>query len=221
MNRIVFTLSLLGLLSLNSLHLQAQKLHFGLAVTPSFNWLNVKTNGWDGDGNLFRFGYGLMAEIAINDEETYMFGTGLEFSYTGGKVKYDYSSFGVPVSGSADIRIQNLDIPLTLKLKTADNGTGLRYFGRFGVVSSFRLNAEIEGDNVETSLTDQTSAFNVLLTVGAGVEYQLSGTTYLHVEPFFSNGFINIIDENDIDADAGELNEAFQQRFGIRAGILF
>src|SRR5215216_4456840 len=64
------------------------KLRFGFKVAPSLAWLKPDIKGYESDGSKLGFIYGLMFDY--NFAKNYALNLGLEVSYRGGKLKYDY-----------------------------------------------------------------------------------------------------------------------------------
>ncbi|MFM7080214.1 MAG: hypothetical protein ACKOYC_10550, partial [Bacteroidota bacterium] len=54
---VVIVLTTTSVLGQNS---EPQKFHFGLKVSPNFNWLRVDEQGWESDGSRIGMSYGLM-----------------------------------------------------------------------------------------------------------------------------------------------------------------
>lgn len=101
-------------------------------------------------------------------------------------------------------RMTYVTIPLTLKLKTKDIG-GMTYFGMFGGDLNFRAGAKATDTKKTNLVVPSGSAFDatkvenskdmnifaVNLNVGAGLEYNLSGTTSLMGSIGYNRGFLS------------------------------
>jgi hypothetical protein len=144
----------------------------------------------------------------------------------------------------------NIQIPIMLRLRTKDIG-GMRYFGQFGVNANIRLRAKAtdlveKQDKLRPSkfnssatkenlnITSDVNVFNLGLAVGAGAEYNLSGSTSLFGALNFVNlGFTNFAksSSNQLFTTDGDNNKSgkypeFAQKFLSRGvtlsiGILF
>lgn len=103
--------------------------------------------------------------------------------------------------------ITYVTLPLTLKLRTKEIGA-LKYYGMFGVNSSFRVAAKatdqvrkvssITGNYLsaetisKTDVKNDVSLFHAALNMGLGVEWNLSGTTSLVIGANYLLGFTNV-----------------------------
>jgi hypothetical protein len=105
--------------------------------------------------------------------------------------------------------ITYVTLPLTLKLRTKEIGA-LKYYGMFGVNSSFRVAAkatdEVQKPTSSSSngwgtpekiskadIKKDVSLFHEALNMGLGVEWNLSGTTSLVIGVNYLLGFTNVV----------------------------
>jgi opacity protein-like surface antigen len=182
----------------------AQKLHFGLGVTPSLSWVHPGTDNLEGDGSKFGFNYGLITEFAIT--ENYSFATGITIENKGGKVKINVADTII----HQDLTLRYVDIPLTLKMKTNQVGS-IRYYGQFGLAPGFLIGARENTSDID--IKDGTNDFNVSLVIGLGLEYNLTGTTNLLIGLIYKNGFSDIVNGSESKANINTL--------GLNIGVLF
>jgi hypothetical protein len=111
----------------------------------------------------------------------------------------------------------NIQIPIMLRLRTKDI-SGMRYFGQFGLNANIRLRARatdlVEKQNTlnpsgfssestkeNLNITSDVNIFNIGLAVGAGAEYNLSGSTSL----FGALNFVNLGFTNFAKSNSGQL----------------
>ncbi len=152
-------------------------------------------------------------------------------------------------------KVNYLTIPLTLRLRTKEIGM-MTYFGQFGFPLSFKLKARCE-DNVrpinktsastnvnlpgspatkeDLDITNDMGIVNIGLTIGAGAEYNLSGSTSIIFGLNFTQGFLNVLRPNSIYLikDPGPLSsntdptkralseKVISRNVGLTVGILF
>ncbi len=145
----------------------------------------------------------------------------------------------------------NIQIPIMLRLRTKDI-SGMRYFGQFGLTANIRLRGtatdnvskqtyasrasgfSTSADKEDLDITSDLNLLNLGLAVGAGAEYNLSGSTSLFAALNFVNlGFTNFAksSSNQLFNTDGNNNRnrtypAFAQKFLSRGvtlsfGILF
>lgn len=226
----IFGLTAVLFFVLSNLYAQSdQKFHFGLKAAPSLAWLKTDSKGVSSEGTKLGFSYGLITEF--NFGEHYAFATGVDVSYRGGKLKTtftttDASSNSVTTVITYAYNLEYIEIPLTLKFKTNEIGY-LTYYLQAGVAPGINIRAkadktkseQITGfpivnsaeDNVDVK--DGINNINLSMILGGGVEYTLSGSTVLLAGITFSNGFVDVVDGDEIKANSNFL--------ALTIGVLF
>ncbi len=162
----------------------------------------------------------------------------------------DLSKLEIYRLNSRSYNSTNIQIPIMLRLRTKDI-SGMRYFGQFGLTANVRLRAKAT-DNVakqnaltpsgfsspvtkeDLNITSDVNIFNMGLAVGAGAEYNLSGSTSMFAALNFVNlGFTNFAKSNsnqlfttDGNNNLSKVYPSFAQKFLSRGvtlsvGILF
>ncbi len=179
-------------------------LMFGLKFTPSYCWFGLDRENYEGDGGYIGYTYGIMMDFRIADN--YYFATGVEISQRGGKYKSDSLVGENPpryFKGEVTQRLQFVDIPFSLKLKTNEIGY-TRYYGSFGFLSGFMVKAnqdiDAENNSEDRDKRDNMSdfgSFNFGLLVGAGLEYNFSGNTAITAGIQYHNAFVDIWSEDN------------------------
>lgn len=208
------------------------KIRFGFKVAPSLAWLKPDVKGFDSNGSKMGFIYGLMMDY--NFGKNYAFGTGLEISYRGGKLKYtyDYSSGSTvhTFSGDDTYNLKYLELPLTIKMKTNEVGY-ITYFGQFGFQPGFKISAKEDYSQsktnpsgtetaAETDASVDISSVNVSLIFALGLEYRISGSTAIMAAFQFSNGFTDVLTgTNHLDTST-EL-KAISNYLSLNVGVFF
>ncbi len=197
-----------------------KKLMFGLKFTPSYSWFGLDAEGVETDGGYIGYTYGVMMDFRLADN--YYFGTGLEISQRGGKYSFDNVSGTIPPqTNKVDVtqRLQFVDIPLSLKLKTNEIGY-TRYYGTFGFLGGFvvKANQDIDADDNadDRDKRDNMSDFGIFnfgLLVGAGLEYNISGNTSITAGLQYHNAFVDIW-----KADDAKLTSSY---ISLNLGIFF
>jgi hypothetical protein len=209
------------LLACSWLTAQVSPIQFGVQLSPTFSYMNTDNNLIEGDGTNVGLKLGLIAEYYF--QENYSFHTGINFHFgTGGALRYDdqftsvdiwreslSETFTAPptpaqLSGSTfDYRLQYLEIPLGLTLRTREFGY-LRYWARpsitLGILTSSR--GTIDGvtgiDSDETfKINSEMNPLNLSWGFAAGVEYSVSTSTSLIGGLGFQSGFLDITTDND------------------------
>lgn len=226
-----------------------KKIRFGAFIAPTLSWMRPTANKSDNGeyatsnaGSKVGFTYGLMAEY--NFADNYSFVTGLQVNMAGGKIDANRdiapsdSSYFLN-SASFDYKLQYLEIPLALKMKTNEI-SGFKFFGQIGITPSFLIakkanyNVVINEFNNQTSFKDEnvklkgTLAVSPILfqmNIGVGAEYPFSDQLSGYVGIFFNNGFApDVTNPNKYDlpykASFKDGNVRLNN-FALRLGLFF
>jgi hypothetical protein len=187
---------------------------FGIKLAPNMSWIKADTKGLENNGSTIGFTFGLITEFPIGASGNYRFGTGLFLNNTGGKYLRTVEYLDV-VNGpilkkdlSTDFKTGFIELPLTFKLMTNEIGY-MRYYGQLGFGASYNIRAKADFDSpvFDTSgvyvvrfdkLEDEDfqnsiQPFRASLIVGAGLEYNFSGSTTLQAGVTYNNGFTNAL----------------------------
>ena len=202
----------------------------GLKASPSLAWLKPETEDYNREGFRLGFSYGLLTEFML--AEHYGFATGIHISYMGGKLVFPVNEdFNEETFMEKErvYRLQNLEIPLTLKMKTREIGYNT-YFAKFGFGGSINLKSTADdifyaadgsssGSKNGFDIGDDIPLLRVSMILGAGTEYSLGGNTSLVGGITFNNGFTNILKgENEV---SGRKQVARSNFLELTLGILF
>jgi hypothetical protein len=214
---------LISILLISSVTLFAQNtnLRFTVFVDPKFSWMKSDYNSIDNDGSKFGVNIGLNVDKFFADNYAIM--TGISIDNTGGNLTFDYQKNLKTGSGEEPLNIgstvkyklQYIDIPLGLKLKTNEIGYWT-FFTHLGLNGAINIKATAEVDDVELqneNISDEIRLFNLGYFIGAGTEYSIGGNAAIVVGLTYTNGFIDITDGGDSKVTLGNL--------AIRVGVLF
>ncbi len=179
------------------------KLRLGLTASPNIGWINPDTRGVDSDGSRLGFKYGVIVDYSF--AENYALSTGAFINHMGGKIKFpeeiSSNSFG---SSESVVKLQYVDLPISLKLRTNEIGY-ITYFGQIGFEGSINIGAKTDLKSFDSNgkevfsadnekISDEIKLFRASLVVGIGAEYNISGNTSIVGGLSFHNGFTNIFD---------------------------
>jgi hypothetical protein len=203
-----------------------EKFHFGFKIAPTYAWILTDSKDWSRDGSNLGFSYGVVTEFAIS--KNYVFATGVNVTYRGGKVKYQPA---IDTSYSAKLKIQYVEIPVTLKMKTNEKNN-IKYFGQFGLTPGIKIRAKADPVNVnypgysktedKVDIMSSVKNFNLNMVIAAGAEYTISGTTALFGSIEFNNGFIDIFRSFDSGVNGNQVYlKGYTNFFALNVGILF
>jgi hypothetical protein len=193
----------------------------GLTVSPNFGF--GKADDGKGNGVALGLSYGLIGDF--NFAENYSFSTGILISSINSKLTRvqavpSINSMATIGNWDYNYKIQYMEIPLTIKLKTGNIG-GVRWFGQFGLSNGIRISskADIELDqypafNVNNiNWTANTNFYRAGMIIGGGGEFNLSGKTSLLLGMTLNNGFTNV---SSLDGE-----KIKNHYVGINLGVFF
>lgn len=187
---------------------------FGIKLAPNMAWIKSDTKGLENDGSKIGFTFGLVTEFPIGAAGNYRFGTGLFLNNIGAKYSTT-RSYQAEVNGpvltkdlSTDVKLGYIELPLTFKLMTNEIGY-MRYYGQIGFGTAFNIRAKADFDSPkfdasgayvtgfekmeDEDFKDSVQPFKASLIVGAGMEYNFSGSTTLQAGVSYNNGFTNLL----------------------------
>ncbi len=199
-------------------HAQDKSTRLGLQLCPNMGWFKTDEKGIDNDGTRLGFRFGLLGDFQLGANANYFFSTGAFLNNVGAKQKSTVSftdSLGAisTVSSTGEVKLQYVEIPITIKLKTNEIGY-ITYFGQIGFDAGLRVAAKAKaGDSEFEDISDDTNLLRMALVVGGGMEYNFSGNTSALVGLKYSNGFTNV---NDSDGPKVKLHY-----FELTVGALF
>ena len=224
-----------------NLHAQDEGVRFGIKLAPNMSWLKSDTKGVENDGSKIGYTFGLATEFPIGADGNYRFATGLFLNAVGGKY---FQAFAFTENNqqltkdlSSDISLQYVQIPLTMKLMTKEIGY-MRYYGQLGFDASFNVRAKANFDDVVIDPTTQAITFvkqdkedikdNIQpiragLVVGAGLEYNFSGSTTLQAGITYNNGLTNLLKKVEVVDASGAVKKAklLQNYLELNLAIFF
>jgi len=195
------------------LNMEAQQTQFGFFIHPSSNFQTIDASDVEGSTNI-GFGYGIVIDYALTD--VFILHTGLSHSFV--KSNLIYSLPGSNERETHDYRLQYVEIPFSLKVKTNELGH-FKYFGLFGVSPGFPVRARkdfasVGGGEENIRAGKDIVKINFPLIFGGGIEYALAERTALFAQLQFNNGLSNVYDDND-------KNKISWKQLGIKAGVFF
>lgn len=202
---------------------------FGIKLAPNLGFLQSETDGIEANGSGFGYTFGLLAEFPIGSAGNYRFATGLFLNNVTAKWQQDYVYVASVDAGSplitkqleTDVKLQYIEVPLTIKMMTNEIGY-MRYYGQIGFGNAFNIRAKADqvvaqvdgtradGQPIVTVFNEDKNEdiqsdimlYKASLVVGAGMEYNFSGNTSLLVGITYNNGFTNILDIEGAKAKA-------------------
>ncbi len=177
--------------------------HFGLNIKPGYYWLNTQTSNNVANAGSLGFGFGVNLEFYFT--QNYGFCTGLELTSFNANYTNTVNGNVNPLQDSTtshQYSMQYLEIPLTFKFRTLPIGL-IKYFGIVGLEPGIRVSATDNYTNTaggdpsaksepKASLSSSTSILRLPYIIGAGIEYNIAGTTCIQGYLCYDSSFLNM-----------------------------
>ncbi|MGV3637209.1 MAG: porin family protein [Flavobacteriales bacterium] len=212
---------------------------FGIKLAPNMSWFKADTKGLENNGSKIGYTFGLATEFPVGAEGNYRFATGLFLNTVGGKYLQAFpfieNNQQLTKELTSDVNLQYIQIPLTMKLMTKEIGY-MRYYGQLGFDASFNVRAKADFDDVVVDTTgikfvqvededikDQIQPLRAGLVVGAGLEYNFSGSTTLQAGITYNNGLTNLLKKVEVIDSSGAVKKAklLQNYLELNLAIFF
>lgn len=217
---LMFT-ALLGFQSTAQSDMDDRKIRFGLHGSPNFGWLQPQIPELSKDGLQPRigFGYGAMFDYKFSDSPNYLFSSGFNITTNGGGISEPWqtvieesdTTFSFLGINDRTYRLQYVNVPLLLKMRTGDVGY-MTYFGAIGLDVGVRTRARVNNDYTwqgtsalqpddeeGIDIVDEINFLRLGLNITLGTEYNLTGNTNAYIGAGFHNGFTNVFNRKDIN----------------------
>lgn len=212
---------ILSLFIFQTLGIFAQNMRFSVIVDPKFSWMSSDLKSVDNDGSKFGVNIGLNIDKFF--AQNYALMTGISIDNTGGNLTFENEKViktgsgndSLPSGSTVHYKLQYINIPLGLKLKTNEIGYWT-FFTHLGLNGGINIKATAEVDDYELeneNISDEVRLFNLGYFIGAGVEYSIGGNAAVVLGLTYTNGFVDITDGSD--------SKVTLSNFAIRVGILF
>lgn len=231
-------------------------IRFGAFVAPNVSYMRPTASKDDrgeynvsSQGSKIGFTYGLMAEYFF--APNYGLVSGIQINSTGGKMLSDRIDKTTVSNGAVrradfDYRLQFLEVPLALKLRSDDLG-GVHIFGQLGISGGILIGKKADYDveywdgngAVKTASGDKiklkgsgvgpVTPVMFQMNLGAGVEIPFSSNLSGYAGIFFNNGFApdatlpQNLDGNLLGYGSGNFRDGNTRlnNFALRLGIFF
>ncbi len=202
-NAICFFIIAASLLFVAPVHTSAQDYYattydykpisMGITFSPNVAWLRYgDTEDYNGSSGL-GFAYGLLADFAFS--ESYYFSTGLLINSL--RTESEVSGPGFPGTFKSAQRLQFVEIPLAVKLKSAQR-YHRSYYGKFGFTPGIRVSGrERINDASSRTVIEGANVFRLGLQIGGGVEWLLDHNMRFMTGLTFNNGFTRVMRAGD------------------------
>lgn len=211
---------------------------FGFTTSPGISFYSADGKFHDSKGARFSFNYGAIVDFVIDNNERYTITSGLTIDMTGGNLK------GVSPDGqyksSMVSKVQYLEIPIGLKLRSNESASNLTFYGTLGIVNGFKIRSranyqysgvnDLEEGVVPVNISEKNvrvkdldfypnaikkiNPYHMALHFEAGTEFRVSDNTSLVGGLYFRNGFTNVIKDKDSE-------RVVARGLGLRIAVMF
>lgn len=211
-----------------------RKFNFGLHISPNINWMKPDVEGevYKSDGARVLTGFG--ADFNFFFINNMGIGTGVNVVYTGGKLQYNTQISASDTTKyilSRKYKLQYLEVPFVLIGTTGELMGKFSIYGKFGLGTSFKLNAHADDEFENKSTTDITKKENVniksdvsffreSMIIGLGGTYKVAKIISINFCLTFNNGFTDILRGTNAALPKVEEN-AKSNYIELSVGILF
>jgi len=208
-----------------SVSAQHKPFQFGFKAAANIGWFGTNAEHFDNKGVKPGFSWGFVADFFLM--ENYSITTGFDMVFLNGKLSYPYTGDGDPTVTvdyiTNTFKTRYIQLPVVLTMKTNEI-KGLRYYGQIGGALGFLISAREEGDfageTIKKSNSEMVNLLRGSFIFGAGIEYPISGSTYIRTGIQFNNGFTNVLKgNNEVYSDIK--NQARSQFFELNLCIIF
>ena len=178
----------------------------GFTTSPNMAWMSFPSNAQlqvdaepQSDGSRIGFSYGLLGDFGFSDN--YYFSSAFTVTTINAKTKFMDALSPPPNVSLNTYKLQYLEVPLTLKLKTTER-KNMRYFGQFGISTGFNIVAKLDMESMNSGentinvknrdVKSEINTFRLGLIFGGGVEWKMSQNLNLLTGLSYNNGFTNV-----------------------------
>ena len=231
----------------------AQDLHFGFQISPTSTWLSTDNTRINGTGSALGLKLGLIVENRFS--EAYSISSGLGFHFnTGGALRFalpgklwrdswdnfDYAPKAPRDTFAKDAKLRYsvsfFEIPIGLKMRTAETGNHIRWFAEPQLLIGFRTNAkgaisaaEPIAEQEKISIKKEVAAVMLSWGIGIGGEYIIANNTAIVAGLYYQNGFTDITKDKssvmfDPDVSGGireDNSKGVIKGLTLRLGVMF
>lgn len=201
----------------------AQGVKMGLLASPQVTWMQSDASHIKSEGPALGFNFGLLSDFFF--AERYCISTGININNSGGKLKYEQpisfktndSLFNLAAGTQVNYRMQYIEVPLAFKFQSNQIGY-FEYYAQFGLTGQVRVNATCSISDYELNKVgckDEINLFNVGYNIGGGIHYYLAKNTAITAGIIYTNGFIDITNNERKSQDDKTVLKSLTLKFGV------
>ena len=165
-----------------------KKFQLGFTASPTFGWLSEsEPAAFKSKGLRTGFTYGVLGDFSFSNN--YYFSTGLAVTTLNANTEFPASSSYPEVV----YKLQYLQVPLTLKLKSNDIDNK-KFYGQFGLDANVKIGAKKSAGGQSSDISKEVNLFRLGLSIGGGAEWKVAQNVSLLTGLSYNNGFTDVFD---------------------------
>ncbi|RDV14081.1 PorT family protein [Pontibacter diazotrophicus] len=203
------------------------QIEIGLQVSPTIagnRFIAEDRYNFEKESNSLRLGVGVIADYFF--AQNYAFSTGLMYRSKGAEISYNYTrqdagGATVTTSGTDDITLQYIELPVSLKLFTNEVAPGTIAYFQVGGSLNTKVAAQVNDQKVINGerATKRFNIFEADVLLGGGAEFQIGQSTKLFGGITYHRGLTDIDDYyEDLlgDRNVSVKNNGVSIDFGVK-----
>jgi hypothetical protein len=229
-------ISFLLVFSAHLVRAQQGKFKLGLRFAPGLAQTRVQDMNESDSANFSSASPGLRFSAGISGDfyfgRNYAFYTGLWYTVTNSGIKAEFNQGGNVAMAESFVNIQNIQIPVALKLFTNEIATDAKLYFTIGGAGNLAIKkvesrafTNTGGKFTKTAAPDAYSFGDVGLLLGAGVEYKLGDATALFGGLTYNRGLTGVASKKGPigfkGKDSGDLYDISLGLICLEMGIYF
>jgi hypothetical protein len=160
----------------------------GFTLSPTLSWL-TNENNLESASAKAGFSYGVIADFGF--AKNYYFATA--FTLT----SLNSEAINTVTKAENTFKLQYIEVPLTLKLKSNTSGSG-RFYGQFGLGTAIKVSEKINDNSANKStVSAQANPVRLGLIAGGGAEWNVGRNLSAVTGVTFNNGFTKTFKDFD------------------------
>lgn len=171
--------------------LTCAQVQIGLKFSPTISTNRIDGGNMTKDGSGLRVVLGPVFDFVINQNENYLFSTGLWYANKRAAVILEEDNFRQAESHN----VQYIIIPATIKLKTQEIALDKRIYIQFGPTFEIAVHNKLKSGDEDQRIIEDFGIGDVGLLMGAGLEWHLGNSTRISTGLTYTRGLIDTLGE--------------------------
>ena len=188
---------------------KSTKFSFGVHLSPTISWFEIKHNDLHTDGAAITGGIGLIAEY--NTNRLFSLVSGLNFNMPTGYAFDANSMTDLTTRNNFLLKFYTLEVPILLKIKTLpiDN---IIYYTQGGLNAGYRISSKelhyassSAYNDVHSSFNSYSNPFQLSYSIGFGASYQTNRNHSVFGEVNYKSSLVNLASKDGFTTTVPEI----------------